>query len=62
MSSSGVDSDSPGPWFHHGDYASADDVPPSAYARLAEEVGDNMARMLVAALANAHGVRGSSSP
>jgi hypothetical protein len=62
MCSSSVDSNSQGPWFGHGDYAQSDDARPSAYARLAEELGDNMARMLVAALANAHGVRGSSSP
>lgn len=62
MCSSSADSNPPGPWFHHADYASSDDVRPSAYARLAEEVGDTMARMLVSALANSHGVRGSSSP
>jgi hypothetical protein len=42
--------------------ASFDDARPSAYARLEAELGDNFARMLVSALANPQGVRGSSSP
>jgi hypothetical protein len=42
--------------------ASFDDARPTAYARLQEELGDNFARMLVSALANPQGIRGSSSP
>lgn len=35
---------------------------PSAYARLVEKVGGELARLLVFALAGPHGRRGSSSP
>jgi hypothetical protein len=35
---------------------------PSAYARLVDAVGGELARMLVFALAGPHGRRGSSSP
>ena len=41
---------------------SFDDARPSAYARLEEELGDSFARLLVSALANPQGIRGSSSP
>ena len=61
MSSSRMDSNAPSPRFLP-DYDSSDDARTSAYARLEEELGDNMARMLVTALASPHGVRGSSSP
>jgi hypothetical protein len=56
-----MDSNAPSPRFVP-DYDSSDDARTSAYARLEEELGDNMARMLVSALASPHGVRGSSSP
>ena len=39
-----------------------DDARPSAYTRLQEELGDSFARLLVSALANPQGIRGSSSP
>jgi hypothetical protein len=42
--------------------ASFDDARPSAYARLEAELGDSFARLLVSALANPQGIRGSSSP
>jgi hypothetical protein len=42
--------------------ASFDDARPSAYARLEAELGDKFARLLVTALANPQGIRGSSSP
>jgi hypothetical protein len=42
--------------------ATVDDARPSAYSRLEEELGDSFARMLVSALANPQGIRGSSSP
>ena len=41
---------------------SAVDERPSAYSRLEDEVGGELARLLVFALAGAHGRRGSSSP
>jgi hypothetical protein len=62
MSSSSMDSDA-GLWrllLSRG--APNDDSRTAAYARLEEELGDNMARMLVSALASPQGVRGSSSP
>jgi hypothetical protein len=42
--------------------AVVDDARPSAYARLEDKLGDNLARVLVFALASPQGVRGSSSP
>jgi hypothetical protein len=60
MSSSRNDSNATSPRFLRDD--SSDDARASAYARLEEELGDNMARMLVSALASPQGVRGSSSP
>ena len=38
------------------------DERPSAYARLVHELGEQLARLLVFALAGPHGRRGSSSP
>jgi hypothetical protein len=35
---------------------------PDAYTRLRQEVGDDLARLLVVALAGSQGRRGSSSP
>jgi hypothetical protein len=35
---------------------------PSAYSRLEDEVGDDLARLLVFALSSGQGRRGSSSP
>jgi hypothetical protein len=35
---------------------------PSAYARLVEKIGGELARLLVLALTGSHGRRGSSSP
>jgi hypothetical protein len=46
-------------WSH---WIAIDDARSSAYARLEEELGDKMARMLVSALASPQGIRGSSSP
>ena len=42
--------------------ALVDDARPSAYTRLEDKLGDNLARVLVFALASPQGVRGSSSP
>jgi hypothetical protein len=39
-----------------------DEGRPSAYARLEEQLGDDLARMLVRALVGPQGLRGSSSP
>ena len=38
------------------------DEQPSAYSRLEDEVGGELARLLVFALSGPHGRRGSSSP
>jgi hypothetical protein len=35
---------------------------PSAFSRLEQQLGGDLARLLVRALVNPHGVRGSSSP
>jgi hypothetical protein len=35
---------------------------PSAYARLVEKIGSELARLLMFALTGSHGRRGSSSP
>jgi len=62
MSSSNVDSNVPVPRLLLAHCASVDDGRPSAYSRLEAELGDSLARLLVSALANPHGIRGSSSP
>jgi hypothetical protein len=43
-------------------FCEVDAARPSAYTRLQEELGDNLARVLVFALAPPQGRRGSSSP
>jgi hypothetical protein len=42
--------------------AAVTDERPSAYSRLEDEVGDDLARLLVFALVGRQGRRGSSSP
>jgi hypothetical protein len=42
--------------------SAVNDERPSAYSRLEDEVGGELARLLVFALAGAHGRLGSSSP
>jgi hypothetical protein len=60
--SSSIESDTPTSCSHFAQCVSVDDGGPSAYARLEAELGANLARMLVSALARPQGVRGSSSP
>ena len=43
-------------------FSEVDCARPDAYTRLREELGDHFARVLVFALANSQGRRGSSSP
>ena len=43
-------------------FSEVDVARPDAYTRLREELGDHLARVLVFALANPQGRRGSSSP
>jgi hypothetical protein len=43
-------------------FCEIDSARPDAYTRLREELGDHLARVLVFALANSQGRRGSSSP
>jgi hypothetical protein len=43
-------------------FCEVDSARPDAYTRLREELGDHFARILVFALANSQGRRGSSSP
>jgi hypothetical protein len=63
MSSSSVESSyAPVPRLLLVHCATVDDTRPSAYARLEEELGHSFARLLVSALANPQGIRGSSSP